>query len=274
MSGGEIIDSIKHPQIALARALTTRGGREREGRGLADGMRLVTQILESKGPIDAVLVPVGTTDAALHAAAAAADVEVYQVKAGVLRHAIATTGTPDALAICRLATVEDDTTPAGRLAIVCDQVLDPGNLGSIIRTAVALGAGGVVLTGEEDTGARRVIDASRGAVLEARLHRFAGPKAAIEALQAAGWYVVAADAAAPGDLDALEYRGSRLALVVGNETHGVSPAGLRASDGRGAIGLSGPVESLNVAVAAGIGLWILNQRLAAGANPASDAAHG
>jgi TrmH family RNA methyltransferase len=267
VSAPEIIDSIKHPQIALARSLTTRGGREREGRGLADGLRLVTQILESRGPVDAVLVPAGTTDAALDLAASAAGVEVHQVKAGVLRHAIATTGTPDALAICRLATIEEGTTPAGRLAVICDQVLDPGNLGSIVRTAVALGAAGVVLTGDEDTGARRVIDASRGAVLMARLHRFAGPKAAIEALRAAGWYVLAADASAPEQLDGLGHGGSRLALVVGNETNGVSPGALRSADGRGAIGLSGPVESLNVAVAAGIGLWILGRRLAADARP-------
>jgi RNA methyltransferase, TrmH family len=257
----EIIDSLKHPDIALARTLSTRASRDREARGLADGLRLVTQILQGNGPVDVVLIPAGAHDDELLATADAAGVPVREVKAGVLRHALGISTTPDALAICRLPSIEASTLPAGSLAVVCDRVLDPGNLGSIIRTAVALDAPGVVLTGDEDPGARRVIDASRGAVLHAGLHRWPDPKSAVKALQADGWWVVAADGSSGGDLEQSSGDHDRLALVVGNETDGVSQTVLRAVDERGAIPIRGPVESLNVAVAAGIGLWILGHRL-------------
>jgi TrmH family RNA methyltransferase len=260
MSDPGTVDSVKHPDIALARSLTTRAGREREGRGLADGMKLVTQLLQGRAPVELVFVPAGTEDIALLRAAAEVGTEVHEVRAGVLRHALGISSTPDALAICRLPSVGDATLPTGRLTIVCDRVLDPGNLGAIIRSAVALGAPEVILTGDEDTGARRVIDASRGAVLHAGLHRWPSPKAAVEALQAEGWWVVAADGEGDRSLEEAAGDHGRLALVVGNETEGVSPPVLRAVNERGAIPLTGPVESLNVAVAAGIGLWMLRGR--------------
>ncbi len=254
------VDSVKHPLIGLARTLGSRAGRTAEGRCLADGARLVTQIIEAGAPVEAVLVPAGTHQPALRAAADAAGVEVHDVKTGVLRHAIGTSTGPDALAICALPPERSAVAPEGTLTVVCDRVLDPGNLGSIIRVGVGLGAPGIVLIGDEDPGARRVVDASRGAVLRAELHRFADAVSAVEALRAAGWWVIAADASAPTPIDELELAGSRLALVVGNETDGVSAAAIAAADERGAIGLAAGVESLNVAVAAGIGLWAFGHR--------------
>ncbi|HLI01581.1 MAG TPA: hypothetical protein VKV06_12415, partial [Acidimicrobiales bacterium] len=156
VSPGEVIDSVKHPLIVSARDLTTRPGRERAGRCLADGARLIANLLDAGDAVEAVLVPRGRNDQPaqqdLRAAAARAGVAVHEVRAGVLRHVLAGAAPPEALAVCPLPRVRPGAVPARRLAVVCAGVADPGNLGSVIRTAVGLGPAAVVLTGDEDPG--------------------------------------------------------------------------------------------------------------------------
>jgi TrmH family RNA methyltransferase len=253
------VGSVKDPVIQLVRTLSTRAGRHREGRCVADGTRLVTQLLTSGCPVETVLVPAGgDPDPGLAAAADAAGVELLAARAGVLRHALGTAAVPDCVAVCAHPVEVAGGIPAGPLAVVCDRVLDAGNLGSIVRSALGLGPAAVVLTGDEDPGARRVIDASRGAVLRAALYRYPDPVGAVTALRAAGWWVVAADGGADRPLAPPGAAQARRALVVGNETDGIAPAVRRAADAVGAIPLAAGTESLNVAVAAGIGLWILD----------------
>jgi TrmH family RNA methyltransferase len=260
----ETIDSVKHPLIQSARSLTTGTGRRRAGEALADGLRLVVQLLESGSDVRAVLVPAGAADPVLAGRAADAGVDVHPVRPGVLRHVLGAAVPPDALAIVGFPAELGATVPAGGLTVVCDGVADPGNLGSIIRTARGLGAAGVVLTDDTDPAARRVIEASRGAVLRVAVHRFAGPVAAVGALQAAGWLVVGTAGDAPVAIDDVEVPSGRVALVVGNETDGLSARTRRAVDVEAAIRLTGGVESLNVGAAAAIGLHVLGRRTRGG----------
>jgi TrmH family RNA methyltransferase len=255
------IDSVKDPIIQTARALGTRSGRAAAGRGLADGIRLVTQIIESGSTVDAVLVPDGPVDDILAERAAAAGVPLHPVRPGVLRRIIGSATPPDCLAIVPLGPETAATTPTGRLTVICERVLDPGNLGSIIRTAYGLGCADVVLSGAADASSRRVIEASRGAVLRVGLHRFADGRSAIEALRHDGWLVVAADGSAGLRIDDVDVPGGRAAVVVGNETDGLTRAVREAADIVAGIELDGEIESLNVAVATGIALYTLRRRL-------------
>ena len=255
------IDSVKDPLIQSARALGTRAGRAAAGRGLADGIRLVTQIIEAGGAVDAVLVADGPVDPTLAARADAAGVPLHPVRPGVLRRIIGSAAPPDCLAIVPLGAETESTVPAGRLTVVCDRVLDPGNLGSIIRTARGLGCDHIVLSGDADATSRRVIEASRGAVLRVSRHRFADGPGAVAALRAAGWVVVAAHGSGGASLEEVDVTPGRVAVVVGNETDGLSASVRRAADVVAGIEMAGDVESLNVAVAAGIALYTLRRRL-------------
>jgi TrmH family RNA methyltransferase len=258
------IDSVKDPLIQTARRLGTRSGRAAAGLGLADGIRLVTQIIEAGTRIEAVLVPEGPVDTILAQGAEAAGIPLHPVRPGVLRRILNSATPPECLAIVTLGPETEATTPTGGLTVICDRVLDPGNLGSIIRTARGLGCDDVVLSGQADASSRRVVEASRGAVLRVGLHRFADGPAAIEALQREGWLVVAADGTGARRIEDVEVPGGRVAVVVGNETDGLAPAVRRAADVVAAIELGGDVQSLNVAVAAGIALYTLRRRLPVG----------
>lgn len=257
------VDAVKHPIVQVARELSTRSGRHRQGRLLVEGTRLVTQVLEAGDGVDAVLVPAGHLDDDLGALADRAGVDVYPVRAGVLRHVLGAAGVPDCLAVAPFQPEVGATAPEASLTVVCDRVADPGNLGSIVRTVCGLGDPAVVLTGDEDLTSRRAVDASRGAVLRCRVHRFRGSVAAVAALRQAGFLVVAAVGGPGGPgrpgvgFDQVGAAGRRVALVVGNETDGIDPAVVRAADTVATIPLAASVESLNVAVAAGIGLYAL-----------------
>lgn len=257
------ITSVKDERIQTARALTTRAGRIGAGLALADGARLVTQILAAGTPVEAVLVPDGRVDPGLAAEAERTGVELQATRPGVLRHVLASATPPDAIAVVPFRAEEAGTTPAGSLTVVCDGVADPGNLGSIFRTAMGLGCDAVVVTGDIDPTGRRVVEASRGAVLRAGVHRFPDGPAAVSTLRDGGWLVIAADGAGDVTFDEVGADapdGRPVALVVGNETDGLDGRVRRAAEVVARIDLVAGVESLNVGVATGIALHVLVRR--------------
>ncbi|MFC9769733.1 TrmH family RNA methyltransferase, partial [Rhodococcus jostii] len=140
--------------------------------------------------------------------------------------------------------------------------VDPGNLGTIVRTARALGVRDVVLTDEStDLGSRRVLDAARGAVLGTRVRRFTDAVHAVKSLQEAGFQVVVTSPRGRHLQSLAPLRGDKVALVVGNETDGVDEATVAAADVVVQIPMAGAVESLNVGVATGISIYELRMRM-------------
>jgi RNA methyltransferase, TrmH family len=137
---------------------------------------------------------------------------------------------------------------------VLDAVQDPGNVGTMLRTALALGASGVVaLKGTAELTNPKVLRGSMGAA-------FRLPAAAVDVGAFIAWasargleLVVAAADGTP--VERRPHGPAPIALVVGNEGAGVSPALAAAAARRVAIPLAPAVESLNVAVAAGILLY-------------------
>jgi 23S rRNA (guanosine2251-2'-O)-methyltransferase len=130
---------------------------------------------------------------------------------------------------------------------VLDGVTNPGNVGMVIRTATGAGLDGVVLprAGSPDVGPL-VVKASAGVAFRAAVYRCATAAAGVARLRGAGVEVVGLRADAPSLFDA--ELGERVAFVRGNETGGVSVD----CDRWLSIPMANGVESLNVAVAAGV----------------------
>ncbi|GGX41614.1 TrmH family RNA methyltransferase [Streptomyces noursei] len=130
------------------------------------------------------------------------------------------------------------------------------------RAARALGVRDVVLTdGTTDLSSRRAIDASRGTVLDCRTRRFANPATAVTALREAGFQIVVTSPRGRHLQAMAPLCGQRLALVVGNETEGVSDTVQALADLVVQIPMAGAVESLNVGVATGISIYELRMRM-------------
>lgn len=138
------------------------------------------------------------------------------------------------------------------LVLVLVGVSDPGNVGTIIRSAEACGACCVVVAGGADPWAPKAVRASAGSVLRVPVVPASDIGAALDALRAAGARVVAADPneGAPHDSGVLASGSGPVALVLGSEAHGLDPSLYRQADRRVRIPMAGRTESLNVAMAA------------------------
>ena len=255
--------------ISRIRKLQTRKGREESGRFPAEGTQLVKECLlagvrchslifsddfpeSSQAELTSLLLPLARVTTTMMERPAFDRLCDTQTPQGVL-------GEFDQPAAPRLSLLESDL----RLLVVLDEVQDPGNLGTSIRVAAGLGAGGVLLTrGCADLWNPKVVRATAGALFRIPVWRELSPEEATQHLSSAGYELWMTDAA--GDSLFLERRiPSRLAIVMGNEAHGASEAWLKIR-GSKRIGLpmTHGVESLNVgtALAAILG-WVLGKGL-------------
>jgi TrmH family RNA methyltransferase len=263
---GDVVASVKDRRVASVRALQSRAQRTAAGQCVLESRALVEQVLAAGSPLEVVLRAQSANaaeDDELAERLRAASVPVHWVRNGVLRQVAGMSRSVSWLAAAVLPPESGPQVPWGDCALVIDGVADPGNLGTLVRTARALGVDDVVLTDPEtDLGSRRVMDASRGAVLGTRVRRYASPREAVAGMHGAGFQVVATSPRGTHlqDLPLLDDR--PVALVVGGESAGICQEMAAAADVLVAIPMAGAVESLNVGVAAGILLYELCRRTA------------
>ncbi|HET6762007.1 MAG TPA: RNA methyltransferase [Longimicrobiaceae bacterium] len=243
------------------RALRQRRSREETGLFLAEGVRAVEDLAASGLSIRMALfaspLEDGERGRALLQALASQKVAVHEVPDAELR-GYAATDTPQGIVAMAeiprrtLADLRPAAEPAA--VVVLDAVQDPGNFGTLVRTAEALGAAGVVsLPGTVDAWNAKAVRSAMGSSF--RLPLVDAEWDELEPwLRAEGFAILAA--AAGGDPVSGGGR-RRTALVLGNEGAGVSPGTLRRADGVAGIPLRGRAESLNVAAAGAILLYEL-----------------
>ena len=138
------------------------------------------------------------------------------------------------------------------LVLVLVGVSDPGNAGTIIRTAAACSACCVVVVGGADPWAPKTVRASAGSMLRVPVVQAADAPPVLKTLRAAGVAIVAADPhnGASHDSGVLAAEHGPVALVLGSESHGLDPSLSELADRRVRIPMAGDTESLNVAMAA------------------------
>jgi TrmH family RNA methyltransferase len=247
--------------LTLARDLGRRKAREKHSLFVAEGVRSVEELLRSGLKIEGVLIAPQLSDAPrgqlLRSAVENAGVDILEVSEKDFRSAAETESPQGVMAIAAIPQRDLDGLAAGKRfrILVLDGVQDPGNAGTIVRTAAALGATATIaLPGTVDLWNPKVIRSSMGA-------QFAHPviHAPVEALlaflQRGGIQLWCADAG--GDPIDTASVPDRLAIALGNEGAGASAEIRTAATKHVSLPISQGVESLNVAVAAGIILYQL-----------------
>jgi RNA methyltransferase, TrmH family len=253
-------------RIVAARKLTRRAGRDAAGAFLAEGRQAVAEALAQQRAEPGAVREVLATEAAARSAGdllegAGVPVRLLTEKAAAT---LSETVTPQGLlAVCRLRDVPagDVVAAPPRLAVALAGLNDPGNAGTVLRTADACGAGAVVFgEGSADPFGGKVVRASAGSLFHVDVVRSAPLLPLVEGLRAAGATVLAADGGGEAALDELtgELAGPVL-WVFGNEARGVPADLARAADLRVRIPMRGRAESLNLAAAAAICLWATQQ---------------
>lgn len=230
---------------------------------LLDGHRLIEEALEAGVAITEVLAAGDAADArgaALVARLKASGARVHAATSRVIQAAAQVDTSQGIVAIARRIPPASNAVLAARdlFLLIADQVADPGNLGTIMRTALAAGATAIAITtGSVDPFNPKVLRATMGAAF--RLPVLSMDAASLAGvLSARGVHVLVADA--HGSVDYREAPVARpVAIVVGSEARGPDPvwsdAGVTVR-----IPLLGPVESLNVAAAAALLLYEVARR--------------
>jgi TrmH family RNA methyltransferase len=247
--------------LTLARDLKRRKARERRSQFVAEGVRTVEELLKSpiavRGALHTRAVADAPRGAALLHALAARGIECLEVENEALLSAADTEQPQGILAIGEVpphALASLSLAPTTRL-LVLDAIQDPGNAGSLVRTAAALGAAAVVaLPGTADLWNAKAVRGGAGAHFRLpTMHATADQL--VEFLRSARIALWGADAR--GTAIHTVKAPARLALAVGNEGAGLGDRVRAAAEQIVALPMAGSVESLNVAVAAGIALWAL-----------------
>lgn len=232
---------------------------------------MILEALSSGAPLREIFVELGAPHAdELMAAARSRDVPVHPVTASVAS-ALSDTVTPQgAIAVAdvvdrSLAGIPDDAS----LVLVLADVRDPGNAGTLVRSAVAAGTAAVVFCeGSVDPFNPKTVRAAAGSLFRGYIVSGTSFADAVEDLRARGMVLVGADARA--GKSAFESDLSRpLALVVGNEAWGLTEEGRAAVDEIVGIPMPGGVESLNVGIAGSILLFEAVRQRGAGLSSSS-----
>ncbi len=283
MIAGSEITSVRSPRVKAARQLARRSARQRTRTFLAEGPQAVREALawrprpgwppEAGSPAPAGEPEAGAvTELFVTAAAwsrhreladeaAARGVPVHAVSGEVMAE-LAQTVTPQGLlAACRFVDGPLDrlTAVTPRLVVLLANVRDPGNAGTVLRTADAVGADGVVFSDASvDPYNSKCVRASAGSLFHLPIVVGSPLRQAAGALRRAGLQVLAADGRAERELDRLEAGGGLrrpTAWLFGNEAWGLPRDLLELADEAIAVPIYGRAESLNLAAAAAVCLY-------------------
>ena len=246
------------------KSLGTRKYREKEGLFLMEGPVLVREALaEGSRFADSLIVRSGAEDepevGELMARAEELRAGIY-ILSGRLFDSLTDTETGrNVIGVFRIPEERPEAVRNG--LIVLDRLQDPGNMGTVIRTAEAAGFDGIVtVKGTVDPFSPKVVRSAAGAVLRMPFIPAEDPEDALCICRENGLPVLAGDPLGE-DLYALGELPERIALVIGNEGRGVSEALLGKADVRARIPMEGKTESLNAAVAAAIMMYeVVRQR--------------
>jgi len=247
----ELISSVKNPRVLAWRSLQDRKGRDTQNAFLVEGVRMVREALQSDFDLQALLLREGFEPPfplpdhvpsfmlSDHAFASVTDTKTPQGIAAVLSRRVRSL--------------------SGSRLLALDAVQDPGNVGTIIRTADAAGFDGVILSADcADLFSPKVLRSTMGSIFRMSFAFPADLPAYLRGLRGSGFSVLSSQL--DGD-PFYERKGisETFVLIIGNEGNGISDAVKAEATHRLRLPMRGGAESLNAAVAAGIMMYDLTR---------------
>jgi TrmH family RNA methyltransferase len=260
-SGARAITSLQNERVKLIRSLEMRKARRETGLFVAEGASVLVTARDAGWAPKMLVHLAGTAEAGvardLVQWAGRSGTELLEVSQAVLGKLAAKDNPQTMLGVFEQRWVTAPTPESARshpLWVALEAVRDPGNLGTIIRTADAVGAGGVVLIGNSaDPYSREAVRATMGSIFNVPLVRMGLEEALALARRWPG-DVVGTALSATQDFRAKPYRTPTL-LLMGSEGPGLSPGLAEACSRLVKIPMAGRLDSLNLAIATGLMLY-------------------
>ncbi len=246
--------TVGNARVKDARKLSRRSVRTERRLFLADGPRSLEGALSVAGCVVEVF---ATAAAFQQHAPLLGQTEVTLVDERAMASLSDSVNPAGIVALCRHLDAPMDHVVAAspQLLVICADVRDPGNAGTVLRTADAVGADGVILAGHSvDVYNPKTVRATVGSLFHVPIALQKDPAVAVEAARQRGLTVLAADGAGDVDLFDADLAGPT-AWLFGNEAWGLPPELSSLADQRVAIPIHGRAESLNLSTAAAVCLY-------------------
>lgn len=248
------LTGLQNPLVKAAAELKQKKYRQQRGEFLAEGLRTAEEAVAFKAA-QQIFYTVTEDERTLKLLEQAASMQLKLtcVSEAVMKK-IADTETPQGIiAVCRMQEQPlEQLLASGKLLLVLDRVGDPGNIGTMLRTADAAGVGGIILLkGTADIYAPKTVRSSMGSLFHVPVLSGVAEQEFIDNAKKSGYQLLVTALDGADNLYQADLKG-RLAFVMGNEAGGVSASLLQQADKRVFIPMRGKAESLNVAMAAGI----------------------
>lgn len=256
-----MITSNHNPKIKLVRALLGRARDRREaGAFVVEGVRLFEEAVHSNWPIRFVLFDESLSERGKSKVEGliSQGVDVEEVSTSVMK-AISETETPQGiLAVLESAQLPIVNSPS--FILIPDQIRDPGNLGTLLRSAAATGVQTVLIPPETtDAFAPKVLRSGMGAHFKLPIQSMSWDEIE-QIVKSAGLQVLIADMYGQSCWE-LDLR-QPVALVIGSEAEGASESANKLANGKISIPMSGMMESLNAGVAGSVLMFeVVRQRI-------------
>lgn len=255
LAGGPL--GIRHKRVQRVRRLLVQPSFRRAERAfVVEGTKLVGEALRAGAPVEGLYVaPEGRDDPAVVDLVAEAErrgIRMFGLGTGVIERATDTVTPQPVLAVAGALDRPLDDVRGAKLLVVCVDVRDPGNLGTVVRSAEASGAGAVICCeGTVDVYNPKCVRASAGSVFHVPLVAGGDPVEVLEQVGAWGVRRLGSSSNLGTPYDEVDLR-RPAAFVLGNEAHGLGGAVAPLVDEWVTIPMHGRSESLNVSMAAAV----------------------
>jgi RNA methyltransferase, TrmH family len=252
---------ISSAEIKRLAELKDRSGRKEQGLFFIEGKRAVLEAMTGDARILRLIADLGATPgrlSAIYAMAEAKEIEVEEIPVVKFRKLSSTETSQGIIAVARIRELDSDSLLSelrpkrSATVLVLDRVADPGNLGTILRSAAWFGVDGVIIAeGSVDAYNPKVVRSAMAAICQLDVVQDVKLVEEVTKLKALGFAAVASAQDASLSYSDYEYP-NRSAIIFGSEAYGIAANLLELCDTRVSIPRLGKMESLNVGVAASI----------------------
>ncbi|MED3894022.1 RNA methyltransferase [Priestia aryabhattai] len=246
------IDSVKNPQVKAWKKLHNKKDRDKQGLFMVEGFHLVEEAIKNNDCVKELIIRESTE---VPAQWNIDGIEITVVNEAIIK-LLSDTETPQGIIAVCVQTKHAEIIHTAQKVLLLDAVQDPGNLGTIIRTADAAGVEAIIIgEGSVDVYNPKVVRSTQGAIFHLPIVK--GDLLEIISLLKERGIAVYGTSLQNGKVYTHVKPSNEFALIVGNEGNGVSEKVLEQTDQNLYIPIYGKSESLNVAIASGILLYYL-----------------
>lgn len=253
----KIVESISNPIIKKALSLQLRKNRKKHQQFLLEGIRGIQDMVSESPGIDVIFyekkIESLQSGENLLYSSEKAGIELIQVTDSVMKKMTDTENPQGAIAIVHKPVYDlEEVIRKSQNILLLDRIQDPGNMGTLIRSAEAAGFNAVMMTtGSTDPFSAKCIRAATGAVFHLPVFELQDTEKTWEKLREYQYQIIGAALERGVVYTSITYK-SPMVLVIGNEAKGIQPELLEMMDGAVTIPMKGKTQSLNAAIAGSV----------------------